>query len=60
MTRLETGQFKWQSWENSLAVASDLDEFIARVANAGASDVLSIRVAGQIGNSAACNAFVRH
>lgn len=48
VTRLGTGQFKWQSWEHTLAVASDVDEFIARLANAGASDVLSIRVAGQI------------
>lgn len=48
VTRLETGQFKWQSWQHTLAVASDVDEFIARLANAGASDVVSIRVAGQI------------
>ncbi len=48
VTQLETGQFKWQVWEQAVAVASDVDEFIARLANAGASDVLSIRVAGQI------------
>ena len=48
VTRLDTGQFKWQSWEHTVAVASDVDEFIARLANACASDVLSIRVAGQI------------
>ncbi len=48
VTRLETGQFKWQVWEQTVAVASDVDEFIARLANASASDVLSIRVAGQI------------
>ena len=48
VSRLETGQFNWQSWEHTVAVASDVDEFIARLANAGASDVLSIRVAGQI------------
>ena len=46
--RLDTGQFKWQSWEHTLAVSSDVDEFIARLANAGASDVLSVRVAGHI------------
>jgi len=48
VTRLETGQFNWQAWEQTVAVASDVDEFIARLANVGASDVLSIRVAGQI------------
>jgi DNA repair exonuclease SbcCD nuclease subunit len=48
VTRLETGQFKWHVWEQTVAVASDVDEFIARLANVGASDVLSINVAGQI------------
>ena len=48
VTRLETGQFKWQTWEQNVAVASDVDEFIVRLAAVGASDVLSIRVAGQI------------
>ena len=48
VTRLETGQFKWQAWEQNVAVASDVDEFIVRLAAVGASDVLSIRVAGQI------------
>ena len=48
VTRLETGQFNWQAWEQTVAVASDVDEFIARLAKFGASDVLSIRVAGQI------------
>ena len=48
VTRLETGQFNWQAWEQTVAVASDVDEFIARLAQVGASDVLSIRVAGQI------------
>lgn len=46
--RLETGKFNWQAWEQTVAVASDVDEFIARLANVGAGDVLSIRVAGQI------------
>ena len=48
VTRLAIGQFNWQVWEQTVAVASDVDEFIARLANVGASDVLSIRVAGQI------------
>jgi DNA repair exonuclease SbcCD nuclease subunit len=48
VTWLETGQFKWQVWEQIVAVASDVDEITARLANAGASDVLSIRVVGQI------------
>lgn len=48
VTRLATGQFNWQSWEQTVAVASDVDELIARLADAGAGDVLSIRVAGQI------------
>ncbi len=50
VTRLETGQFKWQVWEQTVAVASDVDEFIARLAKVGARDVLSIRVTGQIGS----------
>ena len=48
VTRLETGRFKWQSWEHSIAVASDVDEFIARLSTSIPSDVLSIRLAGQI------------
>ena len=48
VTRLETGQFAWQSWEQTVAVASDVDAFIARLADVGAHDVLSIRVAGQV------------
>ena len=48
VTRLETGHFNWQAWEQMVAVTSDVDEFIARLVNAGACDVLSIRVAGEI------------
>ena len=48
VTRLETGRFSWQAWEQAVAVASDVDEFIARLAKVGARDVLSIRVTGQI------------
>lgn len=48
VTRLATGRFDWQSWEQTVSVASDVDEFIARLANVCGSDVLSLRVAGQI------------
>ena len=48
VTPLETGQFNWQAWEQTVAVASDVDEFIARLAKVGTNEVLSIRVAGQI------------
>ena len=48
VARLATGQFNWQVWEQTVAVASDVDEFTARLDKAGASDVLSIRVDGQI------------
>ena len=48
VTQLETSEFRWQAWEHTVAVASDVDEFITRLANVGVRDVLSIRVAGQI------------
>lgn len=48
VTRLATGRFDWQTWEQAIAVASDVDGFIARLGTLGAGDVLSIRVAGQI------------
>ena len=48
VTRIETGQFRWQAWERTLAVASDVDAFIAGLDGVGARDVLSIRVSGQI------------
>ena len=48
VSRLATGQFAWQAWEQTISVASDVDEFIARLANVGAGDVLSIGVTGQI------------
>jgi len=48
VTRIETGQFRWQSWERTVAVASDVDAFIAGLDDFSARDVLNIRVAGQI------------
>lgn len=48
VSRLATGQFAWHAWEQTISVASDVDEFIARLANVGARDVLSIGVTGQI------------
>lgn len=46
--RIETGQFTWQTWEEIVAVASDVDAFIARLTEVGARDVLSIRFSGEI------------
>ena len=48
VTRMETGQFRWQSWERSVAVASDVDAFIAGLSGIGARDVLAVRLIGQI------------
>ena len=48
VTRMETGQFRWQSWERSVAVASDVDAFIAGLSGVGARDVLAVRLIGQI------------
>jgi len=48
VTRIETGQFRWQSWERTVAVASDVDAFIADLDGVGTREVLHIRVAGQI------------
>ncbi len=38
VTRIETGQFCWQSWERTVAVASDVDAFIAGLNGVGARD----------------------
>lgn len=48
VTRIETGQFRWQAWDETVAVASDVDAFITLLADVGARDVLRIRIAGQI------------
>lgn len=48
VTRLETGRFIWQSWDQAVAVASDVDVFVGRLAGVTERDVLNIRLAGQI------------
>ncbi len=45
--RLATGQHDWQSWEATVAVDSDVDALIARLAGLGARDVVDIVVNGQ-------------
>jgi hypothetical protein len=45
--RIATGQHDWQTWEHTVAVASDVDALIDRLGRLGARDVLDIRVEGQ-------------
>lgn len=45
--RLETGQFNWQSMDQTVAVASDVDLIVERLAGATEREVLNIRLAGQ-------------
>ena len=47
VTRMETGQFRWQLWERTVAVASDVDAVISGLDGIDPRDVLNIRVAGQ-------------
>lgn len=48
VTRLKTGQFIWQSWDQTMAVASDVDVFIGHLAGVTERDVLNIRLDGLI------------
>jgi DNA repair exonuclease SbcCD nuclease subunit len=48
VTRLATGKYTWQTWEQSLAVASDADAMIARLDAATGGDVLQVIVSGQL------------
>lgn len=48
VARLETGQFVWSALEIAVGVASDVDAVIAQLNGYGPSDVLNIRVVGQI------------
>lgn len=43
---IRTGQFIWQQVEPQLAVASDIDELVAKLSSVGGSDVLQLRVLG--------------
>lgn len=43
---VRTGQFLWQQFEPRLAVASDIDELVAKLNSVGSSDVLQLRVLG--------------
>jgi DNA repair exonuclease SbcCD nuclease subunit len=47
VTPLPTSRHDWQAWTHTLAVASDLDALIARLAGLGARDVLNLHVDGQ-------------
>jgi DNA repair exonuclease SbcCD nuclease subunit len=47
VSRLATGKYTWQTWEQSLAVASDADAMIARLDAAAAGDVLQVNLTGQ-------------
>ena len=48
VTPLHTAQYHWQQWTHALAVASDLDALIKRLAEAEASDVLDLSLSGQL------------
>lgn len=45
---LWVGQFRWQQWNEELAVASDLDRLLERIEALPANTVLSISLRGQI------------
>ncbi len=45
--RIKTGQFIWQTWEQTVSVASDVDALISRLNLANSCDVLSLRVSGE-------------
>ncbi len=48
VTRLATGKYTWQSWEQSLTVASDADAMIARLDAVEGGDVLQVILTGQL------------
>jgi DNA repair exonuclease SbcCD nuclease subunit len=48
VTRLATGKYTWQTWEQSLAVASDADAMIERLDAATSGDVLQLILSGQL------------
>ena len=46
--QIATGRFRWQTWEHALAVESDVQAVIDRLAALGADDVLSLVVSGDV------------
>jgi len=48
VTRLATARFTWTTWEARLEIASDVDVVSARLAAAGAADVLNVRLGGRV------------
>ena len=48
ISRLEIGQFVWTTRDEVLSVPSDLDGVIARLAESGPRDVLSVEISGQV------------
>lgn len=48
VTRLATGKYTWQIWEQSLDVASDADAMIERLDAATGGDVLQLILSGQL------------
>jgi DNA repair exonuclease SbcCD nuclease subunit len=48
VTRLATGKYTWQTWDQSLAVASDADALVARLDEATGGDVLQVILSGQL------------
>jgi DNA repair exonuclease SbcCD nuclease subunit len=48
VTPLATGKYTWQTWEQSLAVASDADALSARLDEASGGDVLQVTLSGQL------------
>lgn len=48
VTRLPTGQYRWQAWERTLAIASDVDGLITQLADLQAGDVLTLQASGQV------------
>jgi DNA repair exonuclease SbcCD nuclease subunit len=47
VTRLATGKYVWQAWQQSLSVTSDADELIAKLDAVGPRDVLHVTLTGQ-------------
>ena len=46
--RIATGQYRWQDWQHTIRVASDVAALADRLAAIEANDVIDIRVYGQV------------
>lgn len=46
--RLATGRYRWQDWEHTVTVASDMDALVARLASVNERDVVDLRIDGQV------------